>query len=123
MTIDIEPGEGEPMDLAPLDPCADRARFERRVGRVVRAAAAELARRRAGASIWSVFAQWRRPVLAVSGVLAVLSLLILMRAQPAASTRTSLAEAAGVPAEWVRWVQAGQNPSPADLIGVERSER
>ena len=123
MTIDIEQGEGEPMDLTPLDPCADRARFERRVGGVVRAAATELARRRAGASVWGVFAQWRRPVLAVSGVLAVVSLLILMRAQPAVSTRTSLAEAAGVPTEWARWVQAGRNPSPADLIGVERSER
>jgi hypothetical protein len=113
----------EQVDLTPLDPCADTARFERMVARVLHAAGPELSRRQTVLSIWDLLARWRRPVLATSGLLATAALVVLLGTRPATTSRTSLAEACGVPAEWVRWAQAARNPTPAELLVIGQVDR
>lgn len=116
------------LDLSSLDATAGAGRLDRLVDGVMAAAAAELARRRAAPSIWDLITRWRRPVLAMSGALALGVLAVFLLVHPrataaaagvaATATQVTLAEAAGVPREWVRWEQADRNPTPAELLAM-----
>ncbi len=119
-----DPEEEDRPDLRPLDPRADAAGFGRVVRGIVDAAGPELARRRLRYGrgvygLWSEIRAWRRPVLALSGAVALASVLVLLLVKPSGSS--GFAEAAGVPSAWAEWLQAGQNPAPADLIGLDGS--
>lgn len=104
-----------PLDLSPVDPLADPARFAATLARLRQATGGALRRRRAALGVWGFFARWRGPICAVSGLLAASSLLVLTAMEPASSA-TTLAEAAGVPDHFVAWTRDGQAPTPAALL-------
>ncbi len=128
MGDDRDQDEPRRVDLSALDPGASAARFDRLVGGVMAASAAEMARRSAAPSIWDFITRWRRPVFATSAALALgaVSVFLLVKpvtkspltTTPLTTTQLTLAEAAGVPSEWVRWTQTNLNPSPAELLAM-----
>jgi hypothetical protein len=122
MMDDQSRGDSDRLDLSPLDPRTDALRFERLVREVRRAATPELVRRQAGLTLWGQIARWRRPILAASGLVALVSVIVLAVAHPSATSQTTLAEAFGVPSQVARWVQANEKPTPGDLLGLERSK-
>jgi hypothetical protein len=119
--------DADRLDLAPLDPPADTARFERLVREVRCAATPELVRRQLSSTLWGQIARWRRPVLAASGLVALVSVIVLAVARPSSATsatsQITLVEAFGVPSQVARWVQASEKPTPGDLLCLERSEQ
>ena len=115
-------GDPDRLDLTPLDPRADASRFERLVREVRRAAASELVRRQASLTPWGQIARWRRPILSASGLLALASAAVVVLVHPSAKTQITVAEAFGVPSQVAHWVQATDNPTPGELLGLERSE-
>jgi hypothetical protein len=123
MMDDKTHGDSDRLDLSPLDPRADAARFERLVREVRRVATPELVRRQAGLTPWGQIARWRRPILAASGLLALVSAIVVATVHPSTTAKTTLAEAIGVPNRVAQWMQATDDPSPGDLFGVERSEQ
>lgn len=116
MNRDADAGQDRPLDLSALDPMADPARFAGLGSRLSRAAAGELARRRARLDVWSCLAAWRRPVLATAGIVAVAASLVLATVPQPAESSTSLAEAAGVPGAWVQLARGSQAPTPEALL-------
>jgi hypothetical protein len=126
MMDDRNHDDPERLDLTPLDPRADPARFERLVREVRRAATPELVRRQTGLTLWGQLTRWRRPILATSGLLALASAVVLLVVHPSATTQatqTTLAEGFGVPSQVARWVQGTEKPSPGDLLGAEGSRQ
>jgi hypothetical protein len=115
-------GDPDRLDLSSLDPRADTARFERLLREVRLAATPELVRRQSNPTLWGQLARWRRPVIAVSGLLALASAIVLLVVHPSITTQTTLAEAFGVPSQVARWAQVNDKPTPGDLLGLERSE-
>lgn len=116
MTTGHGPDGDVRVDLTPLDPAIDAARFEDLVRGVLGAAAPELARRQLPPPVYALIARWRRPVLAAAGLLAAASLAVLLLTHPVSEQRETLAEAGGVPREWAAWAQADRNPTPAELL-------
>jgi hypothetical protein len=115
-------GMGEPLDLGPLEPLPKREDLDRFVRRVVTAATPELVRRQAILTLGELLIQWRRPILAASSVLAVAAMAVLLTARsPSATSRGTLTEALGVPTTWATWVQAGEQPTPGQLLKTEES--
>ena len=115
-------GDADRVDFTPLDPQADASRFERIVREIHRAATSELVRRRASLTLWGQIACWRRPILAGSGALALVSALVLAVVQPAVTGPATLEESLGVPNQVAPWVQTAERPSPGELLGAEWSE-
>jgi hypothetical protein len=115
-----EPGR---LDLSPLAPGGSAARLEALVRGVMAATAPELARRRVAPSLWDLLAQWRRPVLLGAAALAAAAVVVLLQAHPPGNEGLSLAEAGGVPDEWAAWTRAGRNPTPGELLALERGTR
>jgi hypothetical protein len=120
---DRAPEDANRVDLAPLDPRADAARFERLLREVRRAATPELLRRQANLTVWDLIARWQRPILAGSGLLTLISAVVLALSHPATMKQATLAEMCGVPSPVARWVQATGKPTPADLLSVEWSNQ
>lgn len=123
MIDDQTHGDSDRLDLTALDPRADAVRFERLVQDVRRAATPELVRRQAGLTLWGQLARWRRPVFAASGLLVLASTVVLLVVHPSTTSQITLAEAFGVPSQVARWVQTSDNPTPGDLLGLERSKQ
>lgn len=123
MMDDQTHGDQDRLDLSTLDPRADATRFEQLVREVRRAATPELVRRQVGLTLWGQISRWRRPILVGSGLLALVSAVVLAAVHPSTTTPTRLAEAFGVPSQVARWVQATDKPSPGDLLGVGRGEQ
>ena len=124
MKDDLNHGDPGRLDLSPLDPRSDAARFEQLVHGVRRAATTELVRRQGSQTLWGQIARWRRPILAASGAVAFVSVIVLAVAHPSTATpttQTTVAEAFGVPSPVARWVQANDKPTPGSLLGLERS--
>jgi hypothetical protein len=116
---------GGRLDLSPLLPPDDTARFEALVLRIRRLADPELALRREEPTLWSVLGRWRRPVLAASGLLAAASIFAFAVLDPRSGSVESGATTTdiwGVPSEWSRWMQSGERPTPGFLIGWERDQ-
>ncbi len=118
MSADRSP-DTDRLDLSPLDPIADAARFDQVLGRLRRAAAPALRSRQAALGVWGFLCRWRRPIYAASGVLATSALLVLLTVPPATTTESTLAEAAGVPGDLVPWTRSGETPTPASLLQME----
>jgi anti-sigma-K factor RskA len=109
----------DPVDLSPLDPQSDAARYAQLLDRLSRAVAGELARRRTRGTVWGCLAAWRRPVLATAGVVAVAATLVLATIPRSTATSPTLAEAAGVPSAWARLTAESPTPSPEALLQME----
>jgi hypothetical protein len=109
------------LDLAALDPLADPRRFERVMGRVLDAAADELARRRAELGLGGLIVAWRRLILAAFGLVAAASILALFLANEPptrAGETATVEEALGVPRTWSGWVRGDARPTPGELLDV-----
>lgn len=122
MTLDTDTGADRPLDFSALDPQADPTRFHGLVNRLGRAAAGELAARRARTDLWTCLADWRKPVLATAGIVAAAASLVLATVPPSEPARASLAEAVGVPGAWVQLTRSAQSPTPEALpqLGTEQ---
>jgi hypothetical protein len=103
-------------DLSPLDPFADPARRERFVGDVMARAAFELARRRRGATVWTVMAAWARPALAAAALAVLASVAALRSAQATAAEQTGVVEALAVPTPAESWLLEEREPTTEDLV-------
>ncbi len=107
----------EPIDLGPLDPTADAARFDATVAAVMRDAALELRRRRLGWTAMGQLDRWRRPMLAAAAVMVLVSGAVLWQTRPRSlQTETGVAEALGVPTQLATWVRDDALPSPEQLL-------
>jgi hypothetical protein len=121
---DREDREGKGVDYAPLDPWRDSAAWEGFVRRIRTAATPELLRRQAAQSWGGVIVLWRRPILALSGLLAVVSIaLLLTTGKPRSTTGTPLTEALGLSGSWAAWVGTGEQPSADELLGSKEGTR
>ena len=106
-------------DLAPLDPAADPERWEAMVRGINRAAAPEIARRRAlpEPGVLLFLADWRRPAAAVCTAIAAGAAAILLVQPPrGAATDTGMAQALGYPDPVASWVETGVSPSVEELL-------
>lgn len=112
------------LDLSPLDPLQDSARFESRLRSIRGAVSGELARRRLEQSVWGVLLRWKRPLLTTCVAAVVLCLFLLIRVQPdgTAPQQRSFAETIGVPTVLVPWIAADGDPTLDDLFasGADR---
>jgi anti-sigma-K factor RskA len=111
------------MDLTPLDPAADRARFERVVAGIADRVAPSLRARRMRRNVWGELAAWRRPVLTAAALLAVAATAVIARVPRAGtaggtSAAGSLIEAAGMPSRLAGIVESSAPPGPSDVVGL-----
>jgi anti-sigma-K factor RskA len=115
----------DPLDLSPLDPTTDPARFARRLAEIGARAAEPLAARRANATgVLGALPRWRRPMLAAAAVVALISIAALVRVDvPNRSSATGVAEAIGVPQGLASWVRADSTPDPAELLAALQGYR
>ncbi len=110
------------IDLGPLDPRQDRARWEARIAAIERAAAPALAQRRGRSTIWDVLAWWRRPLLGfAAGTVLVtgVSLAIVGRRQGAREERGILQFEKAM----VDWARRGDVPPPQEVLMFGRAIR
>lgn len=109
----------DPVDLSPLDPSNDRARWNALVHRILSAAGPELTRRAAVRSPMVLLARWVWPTLAAASVIALASLLVLANArQPAPlplAQVQGVADALDVPAPMNAWLVSNREPSTRDV--------
>lgn len=109
--------EPERLDLSPLDPAVDQLAFERLVGRILDAAAPELARRAREAGPLALLAGWARPTLAAAAVIATLALGALTALErTTVAPAASVVEALGLPAPAAEWLEDGREPTASDLV-------
>ena len=108
------------IDLSPLDPTRDRARFESAIQAIQTGAAPELMSRRERSSPLAQLVQLRRPMLAAASVAAIASAGVLLRVQiPETSASTDgVAEALGVPSVLALGVQDERVPSFSELFAA-----
>ncbi|MDX1676168.1 MAG: hypothetical protein R3314_15340 [Longimicrobiales bacterium] len=106
----------ERVDLSPLDPAGDRLRYERWVRRILEAAQPELTRRARAAGPLALVAAWARPTLAAAAVIAALALGVLSAVDRGPTPMDSVVDALGVPAPAAEWLEAGREPTAADLV-------
>jgi len=108
------------IDLSPLDPTRDRARFEGAIQSIQAAAVPELIARRDRSSPLAQLVQLRRPMLAAASVAAIVSAGVLMKVQlPETSASTDgVAEALGVPSVLALGVQDERVPSLSELFSA-----
>jgi hypothetical protein len=112
----------ERVDLSAIDPFADPAEFERTLDKIHHRAEPLLRARRALPDVWCLVASWRRPVLIASGMLACAAVLALVSLEPREEEVGSLTEAAGFPHNVAEWVESGQTPTPAALLGWDEAQ-
>jgi hypothetical protein len=109
------------IDLSPLDPTRDRARFEGAIQSIQDAAAPELmARREQSSSLLAQLVQLRRPMLAAASVAAIVSAGVLLRVQVPETVGSTdvVAEALGVPSVLALGVEQERVPSLSELFAA-----
>ena len=108
------------IDLSPLDPTRDRAKFESAIQAIQAVAAPELMSRRARSSPLAQLVQLRRPMLAAASVAAIVSAGVLVKVRipedSAATSADGVAEALGVPTVLALGVQQESVPSLTELF-------
>jgi hypothetical protein len=102
-----------PIDLGPLDPSRDAARWERMV-RGVAARAAEGAARRRPAPLLVQLAAWVRPALACAAAVALLAWVPAWLRPGQVATPTSVA--ADLPARLAAWAASDGADAASDLL-------
>ena len=109
----------ERIDLSPLDPTVDAERFEAAVHLISASAAAQLARRRARASVVGQLGLWWKPLLAAAAITGIISVGALLRFQASPVTElenVGIAEAIGMPDQFAEWVRSDEVPTVEELI-------
>lgn len=96
-----------------LNPASDPDRWDALVGRIMRASAPELARRRSPvARLWG----WAAPVVAAAATVAALAIGALASAGPRGSELPPTLADAVLPSEVVTWLDSGEAPTIEDLF-------
>lgn len=117
--------EPDRVDLSPLDPENDQLAYERRIRRVMEAAAPELERRARAARPLALVAAWARPTIAAAAVIIAVAagaLFATERQPDSFAEADSMVEALGVPAPAAEWLEAGREPTASDLVlAMERN--
>jgi len=123
MTRELLDDDRERIDLSPLDPTRDAVELERHVRAVRAAASSELLRRQSRAGLDDLIICWRRPILEAAVLLACAAAVVLLVVRESSATSESaMAEALGIPRTWAAWVNAGERPTPSELLEVNGSE-
>lgn len=102
----------EPVDLSPLDPRADRARWEGMVARIVWRATAPR-------TPMAALVSWRRPALAAAALVAAVSAGVMWWDGQAAATAgpaNTVVEALEVPEPVSDWIVEGRAPHGTDVL-------
>jgi hypothetical protein len=119
--------EDEFRDLAPLDPSADTARWERMVAGITMAAAPELKRRAAmpDLGLLQLLAGYARPAVSAAALMAAAAGAVFFASGgPAASTdaaqpsQTQVADGLGYPAPMAPWLASDQAPSSGEMLTI-----
>jgi hypothetical protein len=109
----------DPVDLSPLDPTRDDARFD--------AMARQLAEKAIGArhtpstDPLGELLSWTRPALAAAALIAAVSTLALSRMSITAVTtsrRATSADVLGIPPRVADWASTNYTPSPLELVAA-----
>lgn len=109
-----------PVDLSPLDPARDPARWEGLVARITRAAAPELARRADASSAVVSIAAWLRPALAAAAAIMAVSAATLFLVD--GRSETVLAEASdtipglNLPSPLGEWLNEDTPPTVVEVM-------
>jgi hypothetical protein len=114
------------LDLRPLDPMVEEARYERLVARIMEAAEPELSRRFEGTGLFGALADWAWPALSAAAVLALVSgaALALARQQVSGEeTFTGVVDVLEVAEPVSSWLSEGRPPTASDLIFALEGER
>lgn len=113
--------ENERLDLTPLDPTLDQLSYERRVRRVMDAAAGELARR-ARANPFALLADWARPTLAAAAIVTIMAVGALALTEPSsgASEDVLLVEGLGLESSAADWLDDETEPTEMLVFAMER---
>jgi acyl-CoA reductase-like NAD-dependent aldehyde dehydrogenase len=107
----------DPINLTPLDPTADAARFDALVRGITARAEPILEARRARLTSVGQISAWRRPVLLLAAAIALVAgVTLLQPRQTSTRSETTLADAIGMPSSVASWIRTGTTPSPADLL-------
>lgn len=110
------------LDLRPLDPTRDSARYERAIGRIMDRAALPLSARRARTTAMGQITTWWRPMLALAAALSLAAVGVLTQVQPAAAVTeasdASVAEALGIPTALATWLDAAETPTAAQVFSA-----
>jgi hypothetical protein len=107
------------LDLSPLDPAADRERWEGLVRELLLRATPELERRAAAAGALGLLARWAVPALPLAAALAGLALAGLFEAGRARATEPALAPVVAAldpPDPAYSWLAEARSPAASDLI-------
>ena len=105
------------LELEPLDPTRDAARWEGRVGRILADAAPLLLERRAApAGPLLALADFLRPALGVALAAAALSGVVLLRQVDAPRLLSGVPEELGLPTPVADWLSEGREPTADDLL-------
>ncbi|HSB55832.1 MAG TPA: hypothetical protein VLD58_15830 [Gemmatimonadales bacterium] len=108
----------DPIDLSPLDPRRDPARFERMVGAIVQAAMTP-PRATRGTLVLAELLRWTRPALAAAAVVALVAGTALFSLRrPSAAPGEAILEAVGIPEPLAAWARADHYPSTAELLAA-----
>jgi hypothetical protein len=100
-------------------------RWETLVGKITRAAAPELSRRRQEQTLTYVFAQWSRPVISAAAVLTLIfgSLLgIYLETEPGPEVRLPTLAEVLIPEDLAPWLNPGNEPTLAEMVGALEGE-
>lgn len=109
-------------DLAPLDPTRDAERWNRMAHGILRAAEAELSRRR---EAWTpdlllLLSGWLRPTLSLAGALAAIAAAVLLAggSEPTSDLNPGVADALGFPAPVAVWIETDHAPSVEEVVAA-----
>lgn len=115
----------EPIDLTPLHPARDPARWEAMVSGITARALPALAAGSAGRTPLLLLAEWARPTLAAAAVVVLASLAVFasVREEQAETIPPQLmAEALDIPHPVADWIVEERAPNDSDLILVLEGE-
>lgn len=117
--------DDDPLDLSPLDPTRNGARFDRTIAALLTRMAPELARRRSGRSVLAQIAWWERPMLIAAAILGLAALSTLAREHRngsggIATTEATWSAGVGVPAMYAGWAEGGRAPSLESALELTR---
>jgi hypothetical protein len=113
------------LDLSPLDPSRNAARWERLIGRIMENARPELARRATDAGVLSLLGNWAWPTLAAAGLAALLSgAALALTRHPArgAENTDGIVHFLGIAEPVAIWLDTERAPTSEDVMLLVEGE-
>jgi anti-sigma-K factor RskA len=110
--------DSERLDLSPLDPAADRLRWERSVRAILMRAQPELDRRAARTGVLGMLGHWAWPTLSAAAIAAVVSgaALALVRTEQPPSFIGGVVQALNLAEPVAAWLDEDRPPRTSDLV-------